>query len=159
VAKQENKKVYTLLTTSMKVYPAYVSSHLVEANIIKPFKARPRDLTHTMVGNEKRFLPPHEEILPLGAILVVKVGLFGLFGQWSPCGKSPPMLHVRFVRRSPRFMSGLKSVFWADNFAFKVCRQCRVLRRQTCRNSVSNGLTSHNNIIGITFDAQVPAKL
>lgn len=45
--------IYTLLTTGMKIYPAYVSSHLVKANVIEPFKARPRYLTHSMVGNEK----------------------------------------------------------------------------------------------------------
>ena len=131
------KKVHILLTTCMKIYPAYISGHLVKANVIEPFKARPRYLTHSMVRNKKRFLPPHEEIFPLSTVFVMKVGLFGLFGQWPPCGKPAPVVHVCLVRRSPRLMSGLKSVFWTNNFAFEIGGQRRMLRSKTCNKSIS----------------------
>lgn len=121
----------------MKIYSAYVSSHLVKANVVESFEARPRYLAHSMIRNEKGLLPPHEEVFPLCAVFVMKVGLLRLFGQRPPRGKPAPVVHVCFVRRSPRLMSGLKGIFWTDDFAFEIGGQCRVLRSKTCNNPIS----------------------
>ena len=95
--------------------------HLIEADIIEPFEARPHDLPHPMVRHEEFFLPPHEHVLPIRAVLIVKVGFLGLLREGPPGGKASPMPHVFFVARAPVGVSGLERVFGADYFAFEKC--------------------------------------
>lgn len=50
---QGREKTNALLTPSMKVYPTDIPCNLVEADVIKPFKARSRYLAYSMIGNEE----------------------------------------------------------------------------------------------------------
>ena len=105
----------------MVINPIDSPLHLVEANIIKPLEARARDLPNPMIRHQKLFLPPHEHVLAVGAVLVVEVWFFGLFGEGPPGGEAGPVLHVFFVTGAPVVVSGLEGVFRADYFAFKEC--------------------------------------
>lgn len=53
----------------MEVYPGNFTLQLVEANIVKPLKARSRYGPHPVIGNEEVLLPTHENVLTLRNIV------------------------------------------------------------------------------------------
>lgn len=109
-----------LLTLGMEVNPADIAADLIKADIIKAFETRAVDLTHAMVRDQEGFFPAHEDVFSLREVLVVEIGLFGLFAQLPPCGKPVPVLHVGFVGCAPGGVAGLEGVFGADYFAVEV---------------------------------------
>ena len=85
-----------------------------------------------MIRDQKFLLPPHEHVFPVRAVLVVKVGLFCLFGQGPPGGEAGPVLHVLFVAGAPVFVPGLEGIFGADDLAFEKGGQGRVFGCEAC---------------------------
>lgn len=116
----------------MKIYTAYGTLHLIEAYVIETFEARPMNICHPVIRNKEVLLPSHEDILSLRIVLVGEVWLLRLLCQWTPSGKSGPMLHVRFVGRPPVWMFRLESVFRADDLALEEGGQGRVVFSQAC---------------------------
>ena len=114
----------------MKVYPAHLPLYLVEADVVESLEARAHDLAHTVVRYKKRLLPTHKNILPLGAVFVVEVGLLGLFSKRTPGGEPAPMLHVCLVCSSPGGMTSLEGVLGTNNLAFEIGSQRRVVFSQ-----------------------------
>lgn len=114
-----NMCVYVLRTIRMEVNPINRPPHLIETNIIKPLKARPIDLPDPMIRHQELLLPAHEHILAVRAVLVVEVGLLGLFCEGPPGLEARPVLHVFFVAGAPVAVPGLEGVFGADDFAFE----------------------------------------
>lgn len=100
--------------------------YLIEANIIKSLEARTIYLAHAMIWHQEFLFPAHEHILAVCAVLVMKIGLFGLLRKRPPCGKARPVLHVLFVAGTPLFVTGLEGVFWTDDLAFEESSEGRV---------------------------------
>lgn len=132
----------------MEINPAHIARHLIEADVIEPFKTRTQDLAHTMIGHEKRFLPTHEDILALRAVLVVKIRLLGLLCQRPPGGEACPVLHVGFVGGTPRRMASLEGVLGSNNLTFEVGGQGWVIGGESCQKSESISARADS----ITFD-------
>jgi hypothetical protein len=57
----------------VKVNAAHFPLHLVEADVVEALEASPIDGPNPVVGNEKVFLPAHEDVLPLVNILDVRL--------------------------------------------------------------------------------------
>jgi hypothetical protein len=76
----------------MEVYPADRPLNLVEADVVKAFKTSPSDCSHSVIRNQKMFLPPHEDILSLRHSGNMKVALPGLLLKWSESGEFCPVL-------------------------------------------------------------------
>lgn len=121
-----------LFAPCVEIYPANVAVDLVETNIIESLEARAGYFSNAMVRNEKNFFPSHEDILTLRAILIVKVGLFGLLSQRAPGRESPPVLHIRLVSSSPCFMASLKSILRSNDLTFKIGCQRWVVIGKAC---------------------------
>lgn len=119
----------------MEVNTGHISSYLVETDVVKSLKACARDRPHAMVRDEEVFFPPHKYMLPLGKVSVGEIGPLCLLRQRSPRGESGPMMHVGFLRSSPRFIPSLEGVFGADNLSFEKGRQSGVIFREACAES------------------------
>lgn len=126
----------------MEINPAHIARDLIEADVIEPFKAGTQNLTHAVIGHQKRFLPTHEDILALCAVLVVKIRLLGLLCKRPPCRESCPVLHIGFVGRTPRRMASLKGVLGPNNLSFEVGCQGWVIGGESCPKSESISATS-----------------
>ena len=113
----------------MEVYPIDAPLYLVEADIIKPLKARPIDLPHPMIRHQEFFLPPHKDILSVRAVLVVEIRVPRLGFERAPGVESGPVPHVFFVARTPIEVLGLERIFRTDDFTFEECGQGWVLCR------------------------------
>lgn len=111
----------------MEVNAADGAGHLVEADVIEALEAGAGDGPDAVVGHEEILLPAHEDVLALGKVLVVEVGLLRLLGQRPPGGELRPVLHVGFLGRAPGFVLGLEGVLGADDFAFEVGRESGVV--------------------------------
>lgn len=122
-----------LLALCMEIYPADCSFNLVEADVVEPFEARPRDSPHAMIRDEEVFFPPHEDVFSLGEIAVREVGSLSLFSQRAPGRKPRPVIHVSPLRCAPFFVTGLEGVFGSNDFSFEERRQGRVIFRKACR--------------------------
>lgn len=116
-----------LLTLRMEVDAVDIARDLVEADVVEALEAGARDLAHAVVGHEEGFLPAHEDVLALGGILEVEVGLLGLFGEGPPGGEAGPVLHVGLVGGAPGGVARLEGIFGADDFAFEEGGQGRVV--------------------------------
>lgn len=123
----------------MEVYPTNGPIDLVETDVIKPLEAGPTNLPHPVVRDEERLLPAHEHVLALREVLVVEIRFLGSVLEGPPGGEASPVLHIRLVGGTPGGVAGLERVFPADDFAFEVGRQGRV-------------------VFGEAFDAQVAAE-
>ena len=119
-AKTARKSIDLLLTFRMEIYPAHRPLDLIEADVVKPFETGAHDLTHTVVRHKEGFLPAHENVLTLRAVLVMEVGLLGLFCERAPGGESAPVLHVCVLCRAPRGVTCLEGVSRSNDFAFEV---------------------------------------
>lgn len=103
----------------MEVDAVDVARHLVEADVVEAFEAGAGDLAHAVVGHEEGFLPAHEDVLALGGVLEVEVGLLGLLREGPPGGEAGPVLHVGLVGGAPGGVAGLEGVFRTNDFAFE----------------------------------------
>lgn len=122
-----------LFTFGMEIYPAHRALHLVEADVVEPFKASAHDFAHTVVWYQERLLPTHEDVLPLRSVLVMKIWLLSLFGERAPGGETAPMLHVCFVCSAPGRVTRLEGVFGTDDLAFKIGYQGWMIFSQSWR--------------------------
>lgn len=118
---------HILFASRMEINPAHIPRYLIKANIIEPLKACSQDLTHSVIWNKERFFPSHEYIFALSTILVVKIWFLGLLRQRPPRREAGPVLHIGLIRGTPGVMSGLKGVLGADDLAFEVGCQGRVI--------------------------------
>ena len=130
--KQDDCLGDSLFAFGVKVDSADVARHLVKADVVEAFEASPRDGSHTVVGHQEVFFPAHEDVLPLGKVLVGEVWLPRQCGEGSPGVEAVPMLHVDLVIRAPIGMLRLEGVLVADDLALKVRRESRMIIRQTC---------------------------
>lgn len=112
----------------MKIYPADISGHLIEANVIEAFETCSQNFAHTMIWNQEGLLPAHENILSLCAVFVVKIGFLGLFWKRSPCGEASPMCHVGLIGCAPCRMPRLECVLGSNDLAFEIGGQRGVIR-------------------------------
>lgn len=64
--------LYSLLALGMEVYAIHTSMALIETDVVEPFEARATDGFDLVIWHEKVFLPPHEQVFPLGVILIGK---------------------------------------------------------------------------------------
>lgn len=62
----------------MEVYSTDGPRDLVEADVIKSFKASAIDARHSMIRYKEVFFPSHEQVFSVRVILVAKVWLPGL---------------------------------------------------------------------------------
>ena len=151
-----------LFALCVEVNSADGTRHLVETYIVKPFETSPHNLPHPVIRNEKVFFPPHEDVFSLRAVLVVEIRLFRLFGQRPPRRESRPVLHVGFVCGAPRFVFCLNSVFRADNLAFEIGGQGRMIFGEACvaisMDDLKIAHESSSTRCDYTFDAQVAAQ-
>lgn len=84
-----------------------------------------------MIRNKKVLFPSHEYVLTLCEVPVGEIRLLRLFGKRPPGRKSGPMVHVGLLRRTPRFISGLESVFDTNDFSFEERCQSRMILGKT----------------------------
>ena len=104
----------------MKVNAAHGARDLVETDVVEALEAGARYGADAVVRHEEILLPPHEDVLALGEVFVVEVGLLRLLGERAPGGEAGPVVHVGFLGRAPGLVFGLEGVFGADDFAFEV---------------------------------------
>jgi len=76
----------------MEVYAAYCPLNLVEANIVKALKTGSSDRSHSVIRDQKVFLPSHEDVFSLRHSRNVKVALPGLLLKRPESGELCPML-------------------------------------------------------------------
>ena len=116
----------------MEVDATDIARYLVEADVVKSFEAGSRDGADAVVRHQEVLLPPHKNILPLREILVCKIRPLCISSHWPPCIEPIPVLHVDLVVRAPIWVLRLERIFIPDYLAFEVCRERRVVIRQTC---------------------------
>ena len=121
-----------LAVRRMEIDPVNGARHLIEADIVKPFKTCTSDLAHAMIWHQEFLLPAHEHILAVCAVLVMEVGLLGLLCKRSPSGKASPVLHIFLVAGAPVLMPGLESILWTDDLTFKERSECSMFGREAC---------------------------
>ena len=92
---------YLLLALRMEVDPTHGSRNLIETYIVESLETRAHDLPNSMIWHQKVFFPPHEDILPLCAVLVAKIRFLRLLSQWPPRRESSPVLHICLVCCAP----------------------------------------------------------
>ena len=117
----------------MEIYPTHCPCHLVETNVVEPFETSTHDLANAVIRYQEVFLPPHEDVLALGAVLIVEIRFLSLLGKRLPGRKARPVLHISFVSSSPARLSGTKGVLWTDYFTFEVGGKGWVVFGQACR--------------------------
>ena len=113
----------------MEVDSADFPGDLAEADVVEALEAGTGNGADRMIRDEEVFLPSHEKILALGEVLVCEIGALGLFCERPPCGEATPVLHVDLLVRAPFRPVGLESVFRADDLAFEIRREGRVVIR------------------------------
>lgn len=128
-----------LLTLGVKVYPAHFTLDLVEADIVEALKAGATDGAHSVIGDQEMFFPPHENVLTLRHITDAHRSLSSLFLKGAERRKLAPVVEVDFVGGTPGIVVCEKVVFGADDLAFKVCRQSRMIFSEACDSCVSSG--------------------
>lgn len=114
--------------------------YLIEANVVKSLEARTVDLSYAMIWHKEFLLPAHEHIFAVCAVLVMEIGLLGLFCERSPSGKASPVLHVLLVTSAPVLVPGLKGIFWANDLALKESGECSVFGCEACDYSLVESL-------------------
>ena len=107
-----------LFTLGMEINAADRAPRLVETDVIEPLETRPGYRAHAVVGDEEIFLPPHEDVFPLGKVLVAEIGPSRLPRERAPGWEAVPVLHVDLLVGAPFGVAGLKCVFVSDDFAF-----------------------------------------
>lgn len=119
----------------MEIYPANIAFQLIKTNIVESLEAGAGNSPDTVIRDQEVFLPPHKDMLALIQIFVRKVRLLHLLRQWTPCGESRPVVHIRFIRCTPCLVACLESVLVANDFAFEERRKSRVVFCKSCRNA------------------------
>ena len=112
--------VHSLLALRVEIDPTDSPLQLIEADVVKPLKARSGNRADPVVGDKEILLPAHEYVFAVGEVFVREVGTACSSRQGSPRRKAVPMLHVHFLARAPFFVAGLEGVFIANDFAFEV---------------------------------------
>jgi len=76
----------------MEIYAAYRPLNLVEADVVKALKTGSSNRSHSVIRDQKMFLPPHEDVLSLRHPRYVKVALPGLLLKWPESRELCPVL-------------------------------------------------------------------
>ena len=121
-----------LAVRRMEINSVDGARHLIEADVVESLKTCTIDLAHSVIWHQKLFLPAHEHILAVCAVLVMEVGLLSLLRKRSPSGKASPMLHVFLVASAPVLMPGLESILWTNDLTFKERSECSVFGCEAC---------------------------
>lgn len=124
-------QLLVLFALSVKVDADDLACDLTEADVVESLETSAGYGPDSVVGHKEMLLPSHEEIFSLGKVLVCKVGTFGLLGQGAPGREPAPVLHVNLFVGPPLWPVGLKSVLCANDFAFKVGCEGRVVIGQS----------------------------
>lgn len=93
--------------------------NLVEADVVEPFEAGAGNGLDAVVGHKEGFLPPHEDVLPLGIVLEGEVRLLGQPRKGTPGWESGPVVHICLFSGAPVLMTSLEGMFGADYLALK----------------------------------------
>lgn len=135
---------YLLLALRMEVDSTHSPCHLIKTYIVEPFETRAHNFPNAMIWHQEVLFPPHEDVLPLCAILVVEIRFLRLLRQRPPRRELSPMLHICLVCGAPRLVFGLKRIFRADNLAFKVRSQGRMVfgKAYSCVQLSASGLNA-----------------
>lgn len=67
-------QLLVLFAFGVKVNAAHAARTLIEAYVVETFEAGSGDCFDAMIGYEKVFFPPHEEVLSLLIVLECEVG-------------------------------------------------------------------------------------
>jgi hypothetical protein len=108
----------------VKVNAADLAAFLIEADVVKALEAGAVDGPHTVVRDEKMFLPPHEDNIALRQVLDLHLTtLTRHFLVWTKGLKLAPMRKVYLVSRPPRRVLCNEAVLGANDLALEVRRQ------------------------------------
>ncbi len=64
-----------LFALCMKVDSTHLPRDLIEADVVEPFEARPRDCSYFMIRDQKILFPSHEKVLSLHEVLIREIWL------------------------------------------------------------------------------------
>ena len=126
-----------LFAFGVEVDAVHDTFNLVEANIIKAFKACAVDRPDAVIRNQKVLLPAHKNILLLQVVFDGKISLLRLLLKRTKRRKFGPMRHVNAVVGTPGLVLCIEAILGPDNFALKVRGQCRMVLSQACSAIVS----------------------
>jgi len=104
----------------MEIDAAHAPGDLVEADVVEAFEASSADLPDPVIGDQKVFLPSHENVLPLCPVLVVEIRFLGLRLNGALGWESAPVMMIGFLSCAPILVLGLEGIFRPNEFAFKV---------------------------------------
>lgn len=121
-----------LLTPRMEIYAADSTLALVEADIVKAFKARAVDSAYTVIRYQEMFLPPHKYVLSLCQTLNVQVPLARLLLERTKSVELGPMLQINLISRTPVFVLREEGIFGANNLAFEIGSESWVVLGKSC---------------------------
>lgn len=121
-----------LFALGVKINAAYFSPHLVEANVVKPFEAGACYGSNPVIRYQKVFLPPHKNVLLLSYVGYRDRAFPSLFLVWTKCTKLSPVTKVDFGSCAPIFVLCNEVILGSNDFAFKICCECRVIFREPC---------------------------
>ena len=123
----ETRKISSLFTLAVKVDSLDFPMKLVKADVVEALKTGPVDGFNTVVRDQKLLLPSHEDnfflcwIPDLNAAHVRVSGVgFELVFELGP------VVDIDLAICSPLRIFRDEAMMWTDDFAFKICRQCRV---------------------------------
>lgn len=95
----------------MEVNSANRSLDLVEADVVKAFKACAANRPYSVVWDQEVLLPPHEYILSLRQTWDMKVTFPSLLLKRAEGGEFGPMRKISLIRRAPILMLCKEGVF------------------------------------------------
>ena len=121
-----------LLAAAVEVNPTNLPADLVETDVVETFEARPVDCPHPVVWHEEVFLPAHKDELLVRHIHGDIAALARLLLIGSEGRELGPVREINLVCCAPRWVLGHEAVVRADDLAFKIRSQGRVVVRQTC---------------------------
>ncbi|KAB8339177.1 hypothetical protein FH972_022112 [Carpinus fangiana] len=116
----------------MEIDAANCAFLLVKTDVVESLETGARDGADAVVRYQEVLLPAHENVLAVGKVLVVELGLPGFPRQRLPGWKAIPVLHVDLVIGAPVGSARLEGVFVADDFALEIGREIGVVLREIC---------------------------
>lgn len=128
-----------LFALGVEVNAIHITLDLVKGDVVESLEARSRDGPHSVVGDQKVLLPPHEDGVLLGNVVDVYGSSTGGFLVGAEGVKLRPVAKVHLVAGSPVLMLGEETVLGTDDFTLKIC----------CERGM---------VFGQALDAQITAK-
>lgn len=116
-----------LFALGVEVYPADFSLDLVEADVVEALETRAGYGPNSMIGDQKVFLPSHEDMFSLGGVSNQHGALACLLLEGTEGREFGPMTQVDLYIGTPIIMLREEGVLRPNDFALKVRREGRVV--------------------------------